>query len=150
MAKVIIVYDSRFGNTEKVAQSLAKGLETGGITSDLVRASDNVVNQLQEYDALLVGCPTHAWRPSKPVKDFLEALDESSMKGKKAFAFDTKYSSRFAGSAAKHIEKALSKQGAAIIRKRASAIVEGNEGPLVTGTENKFTDIGREIATLLQ
>ena len=150
MSKVIIVYDSQFGNTEKVAQSLAKGLETGGITPNLVRASDNVVHQLQEYDALFVGCPTHAWRPSKLVKEFLEALDDSSVKGKKAFAFDTKYSSRFAGSAAKHIEKALSKQGAEIIRERASAIVEGNEGPLAAGTEDQFMRIGSEIATLLQ
>ena len=71
MSKAIIVYDSRFGNTEKVAQSLAKGLETGGISTDLFRASDDLVSKLQEYDALLVGCPTHAWRSSKLVKEFV-------------------------------------------------------------------------------
>ena len=150
MSKAIIVYDSRFGNTERVARALSTGLETGGINSDLIRASNDAALRLQEYDALFVGCPTHAWRPSKSVKEFLAALDESSVRGKKAFAFDTKYSSRFAGSAAKHIEKALSKKGAEIIRERVSAIVEGNEGPLAAGTEDRFIKIGGEIATLLQ
>ncbi len=149
MKKAIIVYHSQFGNTEKVARALAKGLEdSGSVSVDVFRASEVDVDRLQECDILLVGAPTHAWRPSKPVKEFIERISLSDLSGKKVFAFDTKYKSRLAGSAAKHIEKALLKLGAEIMRERQSAIVEGNEGPLEEGTESTFTSIGLEIATL--
>jgi flavorubredoxin len=37
LGKALIVYDSMFGNTEKVAMALAKGLEEGGVNVDCVR-----------------------------------------------------------------------------------------------------------------
>lgn len=149
LKKAIVVYDSLYGNTEKVARALAQGLESGEIKTDLIQAGEIDVNRLQDYDLVLVGSPTHAWRPSKLVKEFLGRINESALSGKKAFAFDTKLSSRLAGSAAKHIEKALSKQGAEIVRVWMSAIVTGREGPLEEGTEKKFKDIGFEIAELI-
>ena len=151
MKKAIIVYDTVYGNTEKVARALAQGLESShAVSVTLTRASEADASRLSEYDIVLVGSPTHAWNASKPIKEFLHGLAKSGLKGKKAFAFDTKMRSRIAGSAAKHIEKELSKLGAEIARASASAIVEGNEGPLEEGTESTFTRIGLDIANTIR
>jgi flavorubredoxin len=152
MKNAIIVYDSVYGNTERVARALAQGLEKSGtVKATLFRADVADVGRLTEYDILIVGAPTHAWRASVPIKKFLGKIGESALKGKKAFAFDTKMKGRFAGSgASRDIENSLSKLGANIVKERMSAIVKGKEGPLEEDTESKFTGIGLEIAKKIQ
>jgi flavorubredoxin len=151
MKKAMIVYDTVFGNTEKVASALAQGLESSHTVSvTLSRASETDAIRLSECDILLVGAPTHAWNASKPIKEFLQRISKSGLKGKRAFAFDTKMRSRMAGSAAKQIEKELSKLGAEIVRASASAIVQGREGPLEEGTESTFMSIGLDLANMIR
>ena len=88
---------------------------------------------------------------SKPMKDFLLKLEEGQrLKGKSGFAFDTKFGSPLAGSAAKFIEKNLAHLGMNIIRPRQSAIVEKTEGPLEEGEMEAFERIGYEIGNALR
>ena len=151
MKNAVIVYDSVYGNTEKVARALAQGMEkSGSVKAALFRVNEADVGKLTEYDVILVGAPTHAWNASKPMRMFLDEIGESALKGKKSFAFDTKMKSRLAGSGAKHIEERLLKLGAEIVRERVSAIVKGREGPLEDGAESKFIGIGLEIAKVIQ
>jgi len=151
MKNAIVIYDSVYGHTEKVARALAQGLEKSGtVKAILFRANEADVGRPGEYDVLLVGAPTHAWYASEPIRKLLGKIGESALKGTKAFAFDTKMRSRLAGSGAKHIEERLSKLGAEIVKDRTSAIVMGREGPLEEGTESKFAGIGLEIAKTIQ
>jgi flavorubredoxin len=152
MKNAIVVYDSVYGNTERVARALAQGLEKSGtVKVTLFRPDETDVSRLSEYDILLVGAPTHAWRASDPIRKFLAKLSESAIRGKKVFAFDTRMRSRFAGSgASKDIENSLSKLGADVVKERVSAIVTGKEGPLEEGAESNFTSIGFEIAKMIQ
>ena len=107
MSKAIVIYHTKFGNTEKIAKALARGMEKQGVKVDCVKADEVDVDKLVEYDFLAIGGPTHTFGVSKPMKAFLEKLKSVNIKGKKAFAFDTKYKSRWAGSAGKGIEKML-------------------------------------------
>jgi flavorubredoxin len=150
MKKAIVVYDSIYGNTEKVARALAQGLENSGtVKAEVIRADIADATRISDYDMIIIGAPTHAWKPSQKAREFLGRLDASSLRGKKGFAFDTKYRSRLAGSAAKKIQSTLSKLGAEIVTDSVSAIVTGSEGPLEKGTEEKFTDIGFKISRLI-
>ncbi|MFX1538357.1 MAG: hypothetical protein ACFFDI_29555, partial [Promethearchaeota archaeon] len=79
-----------------------------------------------------------------------QELENVDFSGKRAFAFDTKYKSRFAGSAGKKIEKKLKKLGMSIIKSRFSAIVLGGEGPLEDGAIETFEQIGADIAKSMQ
>ncbi|MGC8895979.1 MAG: flavodoxin family protein [Candidatus Bathyarchaeia archaeon] len=149
MKRAIVIYDTKFGNTEKIAKALARGMEKGGVKVDYVKADEVDVNRLGEYDFLAFGSPTHAFGISKPMKTFLEKLKSVNLKGKKAFAFDTKFKSWLAGSAAKGIEKRLRGLGMIIVKLCTSAIVKGSEGPLAEGMEESFEKIGTEIAELI-
>jgi flavorubredoxin len=146
MKKAIVIYDTVFGNTEKVARALASGMKEQGIQVDIANVQKVEVNKLKEYDLLAIGGPTHKTGISEPMKDFLEKLKSVEVKGKKAFAFDTRLKIRVAGSAAKKIEKELKKLGISIVKSYSSAIVVGREGPLEEGTEERFTLIAGEIA----
>ncbi|MGQ9506643.1 MAG: flavodoxin family protein [Candidatus Bathycorpusculaceae bacterium] len=149
LKRAIVIYDTKFGNTEKIARALARGLEKGRVKVECVKADEADVNRLIEYDFLAFGSPTHAFSISKPMKTFLEKLKGVDFKGKKAFAFDTKYKSWLAGSAGKGIEKRLKGFGMNIVKPHTSAIVKGAEGPLAEGMEEIFEKIGSEIAALI-
>jgi len=150
VVKALVVYDSMYGNTEKVAKALAAGLESGGVDVDVVKVDAVKFDELGEVDLLCVGSPVHAWNASKPVKEFLERLKSvEGLSGKKAFAFDTKMKSRLAGSAGGKIERKLKDLGLTIAKPSESAIVKGREGPLKESAEGTFKQIGAELAKML-
>jgi flavorubredoxin len=150
VAKALVVYDSVYGNTEKVAKALATGLESNGVDVDLVKVDAVKFDELGEVDLLCVGGPVHAWNASKPVKEFLERLKSvEGLSRKKAFAFDTKLKSRLAGSAGGKIERKLKNIGLTIAKPSESAIVKGKEGPLEESAEGTFKQIGAELAKTL-
>jgi flavorubredoxin len=150
VAKALVVYDSVYGNTEKVAKALAAGLESGGVDVNVVKVEAVKVDELGKVDLLCVGAPVHAWNASKPVKEFLDRLKNvDGLAGKKAFAFDTKMKSRLAGSAGGKIERKLKDLGLTIVKHSESAIVVGREGPLGENAEGTFKQIGAELAKML-
>ena len=150
MSRAMVIYDTKFGNTEKIARALALGIEKQRVKVDCVKADEVDVDKLVEYNFLAIGGPTHTFGVSKPMKAFLKKLKNVDIKGKKAFAFDTKYKSRWAGSAGKGIGKTLKRLGMSIVKPHSSAIVTGSEGPLDEGMEEMFEQIGVEIGELVQ
>ena len=148
--RALVVYDSLYGNTEKVARALAKGLEDAGVEVVVVKVDAVKFDELGGVDLLCVGSPTQAWNASKPMKEFLERLKSvEGLSGKKAFAFDTKMSkSWLAGSAGGKIEGKLKGLGLTIVKPHASAVVKGREGPLEEGAEETFKQIGTELAKM--
>ncbi len=148
MAKAAVITHSVYGNTQKVGQALGRGLKEQGITVHYFKVEEVDPAKLSRYDLLAVGGPTHAFRMSKPIKQFLGQLKGVDLQARYGFAFDTRFNNRLAGSAAKRIEKQLKKLKLKIIRSRESAIVTGREGPLAEGTEDRFRQIGAEIGKL--
>lgn len=145
-----MVFDSVYGNTERVARALAKGLEDGEVEVECVRVGAVEFERVGEFDLLCVGAPTQAFGVYKPVKEFLERLKSvKGLMGKKGFAFDTKIKGWWTGSAAKGIEKRLRSLGLSTVKPYVSAIVKGKEGPLEEGVEEIFRQLGAELARLL-
>jgi len=149
MKKGIVIFDTKFGNTEIVSRALASGLDEGGVAVECVNVKDVQINTLPDYDLLAVGGPTHGFGMSKPVKELFKQLEMTDLREKHGFAFDTKNPPRYWGSAAKGIEKRLQKLGLKIVRSRASAFVKGLKGPLHENTEETFRRVGVDIAKLL-
>jgi flavorubredoxin len=150
VGKALVVYDSAYGNTEKVARALATGLESEGVAVDVIKVGAESFDELNDIDLLCVGGPVHAWNASKPMKKFLKRLKSvKGLAGKKTFAFDTKMKSRLAGSAGGKIERKLKDLGLTVAKHSESAIVEGREGPLEDSAEGTFKQIGAELAKTL-
>jgi len=88
--KIIIIYDTKHGNTQKVAELIGEGLNTvkeNVVTFRNVEEFDP--NKEEIYDLILIGTPNHYGKPTKPIKKFIEDLPNSSLKVKSFAVFDT-------------------------------------------------------------
>ncbi len=136
----LVIYDSLFGNTQKIAEAIA-GV-TGG---KAVRIQDFKKEMLEGVLLLIVGCPIHAWRPSKPTLDLLASLSPDSLKGKSVAVFDTRIKSFLSGSASDKVDKKLVSLGGVSVAPPGKFFVKGKEGPLLEGelenAKNWFRDI---------
>lgn len=142
--KAMVVYDSVYGNTEKVARAIGSGLEAGAEVQ--VKAAGDVdMEQLAGMDLLVVGSPTQAFNMIAGPKEFLKSLTAQSLEGVKVAAFDTRISvaevnSKFLdilvklfGYAAEKIDKGLKAKGGVQVIAPEGFIVTEKEGPLKEG-----------------
>jgi len=92
--KALIVYDSVYGNTEKIAKAIG-----GAITGEVkvLRMGEVNSSELKTLDLLIVGSPTQGGRPTPAIQDFLNKVSESDIKGISVATFDTRFSTRFVG-----------------------------------------------------
>ena len=146
MKKALIVYDSIYGNTRKVAMALSRGLEAGGIYVDSKFVSDCRPDELEDYDIIGIGGPTHFHGVSKSIKLFLSKLEKIKLKDKTGFAFETKAEVPLAGSAGKKIMKSLKKMDLKIIDVNITGKVLEKEGPLVESTLKVMEQLGITIS----
>ncbi len=149
MKKALILYDSIYGNTKKVAMSLSRGLEAGGVYVDSNSIQDFDTIELKNYDVIGIGGPTHFHGASKAMKSFLSKIKHLKMENKQGFAFETKADFQLAGSAAKRIIRYLKKMKIEIIHSTITGLVIDKEGPLKENSLNKMENIGLNIAEKL-
>jgi flavodoxin I len=158
--KVLIVYDSVYGNTEQIAQAIGHAL---GSQEDVevLRVGDVKPEQLTGLKLLIVGSPTHGFRPTPTINSLLERIPMNGLGGVKVAAFDTRISMddidppilRFAGRlvvglfgyAAKPIADKLKVKGGELTIPPEGFFVEGTEGPLKEGELERATDWARQI-----
>jgi flavorubredoxin len=107
---------------------------------------------VKDYDCLVVGSPTHAWRATALIRGFLDGLKAESFSGKSAAAFDTRVKSRLSGGAIGGIEHKLRRLGFKIIVPGLVAYVEGEQPTpvLVDGELDKAKKIAEDLAKALQ
>jgi len=133
--KAVVVYDSVYGNTDKIARAMAEAITPSGEAKAL-RAGEANPAELESLDLLIVGSPTHAGRPTPAVQDFLNKVTQQSLKGINVAAFDTRATAKFAkifGYAAGRIAGKLKKKGGVLIASPEGFFVTGREGPLKEG-----------------
>ena len=93
MANVLIVYYSRSGNTKKMAETIAQGVEKESVTADVRDVKDVAPADLKAFDAIVVGSPTYYGSMAAEIK---KLFDESiKIHGK----LDGKVGAAFASSA---------------------------------------------------
>jgi len=142
----LVLYDSKHGNTEKIAQAIAAGLHEGGIESVECRSlASSGEEDFQGKDLWVLGTPTHygnvPFRFSTLLKN---ALREEHPEVKTAI-FDTRMKNFPKGAMVK-LRKILEKKGKSVVAEE-SFVVEGMRGPLVEGEAEKARLFGKEIAS---
>jgi flavodoxin len=156
--KVLIIYDSVYGNTEQIAQAIATALGSHQDV-EILRVSDVKPEQLTGLNLLIVGSPTQRFRPTTAIDRLLEKIPVNGLKGVKVAAFDTRLSlsdiessvERFfvksGGYAAKPIAGRLKKSGGSLIVPPEGFIVQGMNGPLKEGELERAADWTKQIIT---
>ena len=137
--KKLVIYDSQYGNTQKVAEAVAKS-----ISGKLLCVSDTNTTDLTGVEILIVGSPTQGGQSTQNIQAFLGSIPGGFLKNVKVAAFDTRFSEskvNFAlkiliktiGYAAPKIAKLLEAKGGRLILHPEGFIVKGKEGPLDKG-----------------
>lgn len=155
--KLLVVYDSFFGNTEKIAQAIGEALRPKGEVS-VLRVGDVRPEDLTGLDWLIVGSPTRAFSPSPAIKTFLADIPRNGLKSVKTAAFDTRadvkevnsavltfFVSIF-GYAAQPIAKKLIQKGGGPAGEPEGFFITASEGPLREGELERAADWARKIA----
>lgn len=159
--KILIAYDSVSPekNTEKAAEAMRDALLQKGVDAKSSHVKDIDVASIGGYDCLIVGSPTHAWRPTEPVREFLDKLTPQVANGKSAAAFDTRIKSFLAGGATGGIEGRLKKLGFKIAAPPLALYVKGEAASkeqkrgvvkLIDGELDRARRFADQVASSLQ
>lgn len=126
----IVIYATRYGNTHKVAEAVAKELRSHG-TAQLLAAEEAPSAFPSGTDLVVVGGPTEGHRMTEAVARFFGRLGPEALKGVAGAAFDTRldWPMWLSGSAAAGISKRLRGAGARIVLPEASFLVARATNP---------------------
>jgi flavodoxin len=128
----LIVYWSKFGNTQQIANVLAETFAAAGsaraMSMDRLTAAD-----LRDMDLVVMGCPTHRMNLPEAVRPLLEVLPRRVLRHTPVAAYDTSYKmSGFLAhfTAAKKLAQKLRKLGGKQVVPPETFHVVEREGPL--------------------
>lgn len=144
--KICVIYDSQFGNTERIAQVIAEALSGYGQVQ-VVHASHIQPVELQGGDLLILGCPTQKWGPTSAIRAFLENIPFESLRDLAVAVFDTRFQQPrwMVGSAAYRITRLLGRQGRSLLVPPESFFVKDTQGPLEEGELERAAEWARMV-----
>ena len=143
--KVLVVYDSLYGNTSEIAKAIGAAI-TGEVK--VLPVGEVAPSDLEALDLLIAGAPTQGGRASPPMREFLDGLPKSAVEGVNVGAFDTRMTTKWIklfGYAAGKIGKALKKKGGNLLLKAEPFWVTGGKGPLKEGELERAADWAKQV-----
>jgi flavodoxin len=155
MVSVLVAFDTKYGNTQRVAEAIAEGLKTGReIKATVLNIKKVDSKTIPTFDAFLVGGPAHFGGPTGTTKDFIKKLGKLRLEGKRIAVFDT-YITNPRGSdfekAARKMEELIRKVAPSltIVSPRLSIKVSGMKGPIADDELPKCQEFGKRFAAQL-
>lgn len=159
--KAMVVYDSAYGNTEKVARAIGQALGPSD-NVEVVRVGEEKLEQIAGLTLLVVGSPTQKFSPLGTITRFLKIIPQNGLQGVKVAAFDTRFPQskveeigilaffvRIFGYAAEPMAKRLEKKGGELAVPPEAFYVGDTEGPLLEGELERAAEWARQIASSL-
>ncbi len=146
--KICIIYDSFFGNTEKIARIISDHLSENNEVQ-ILKVGEAEKLDLKDVNLLIVGSPTRAFEPTKPVVTFIKKLKNDEIKTVKIALFDTRidikavnnrlltFLVKHKGYACTTMRTLFMKKDAELIGESVGFFVLESEGPLKDGEEDR-------------
>ena len=145
--KVLVAYDTKYGNTKKVAEFIAEGIKTVEENEVDINHVNNIdLSKDEIYDLIVIGSPNHMGSHTKKVKKFLTNLSKAPLKGKSFAVFDT-YQSKDFEKAVKKLEKQIT-ETMPDMNKALSGLsiqVTGMKGPILQDDLPKCKEFGTKL-----
>jgi menaquinone-dependent protoporphyrinogen IX oxidase len=151
--KGIVVYDTSYGNTKKVAEIIAETLKESGIDVDLFDVKDVKKLSAKDYSFLVLGSPTKFGTMSFAIRGFLGKVKSEEWMNKPFTAFDTENPENIrkkGGSAAEKIAERLRDKKMNQLLPVLKALVLEQKGPLIKGEIERTKEYARELAIKLK
>lgn len=142
----LVIYDTRFGNTEKVARAIGNAI-TDEVKVLHVREANPA--ELDSVDLLIVGSPTWGGRPTNAIREFLNKIPKNALRNVRIASFDTRDDSiltKVFGKAAGRIANSLVNKGGTLVVVPEGFIVKGLQGPLEDGALEHAAIWAKEIS----
>jgi hypothetical protein len=163
--RALVVYESYFGNTKSIARAIARGLRLEHATASALDVTDTHID-LESYDLLVAGGPTHAFALSRPhtrdeaaarggdiryasrgLREWLTDLPDGH-RTRLAASFDTRVSK------VRHLPMSAARSAAHLLRQRrwtllgrpTGFVVQDVEGPLEQREIERAVAWGRSLA----
>jgi len=73
MARILVTYYTKSGNTKTMAEAVLAGIAGSGATGDIAPAERLEAAELLDYDGFLVGSPVYYGLPAAPIKALFDA-----------------------------------------------------------------------------
>lgn len=163
--KTLVIYESMYGNTRKVAEAIAEAMTDAHV----VRVSAVDAGELAAADRVVVGGPTHALGMSRPTTrvqaeaalakqpglalepgatgpGLREFLGTADLTGKTVAAFDTRATKFRLPHAARRIKALAVRAGGTPVARPASFLVT-RDNTLVAGELDRARAWGRQLGT---
>lgn len=149
-ARGLVLYYSRFGNTARVAQSVAEGF-AGQSPARAVSLEEVLPADLPGLSWLILGMPTHYRNVPLEVGYFLDRIPAPALSGVRVAVFDTRYRMPrwLSGSAARRVVRRIRRLGGHLALPPRSFFVVDREGPLAPGEPERALEWGRRAARIL-
>lgn len=144
--RAIIVFDSKHGNTERIADAIGKGLRDSGVSLvSVIWANRACEDDFHDFDLWVIGSPTRWGGPTFKIRALLSNAIRYEGKGRDFAVFDTRYEKMHTGASDK-LRVTLKKGGLTEIIGPEHFVVLGGNGPLKEGEESRAEDYGKRIA----
>lgn len=152
----VVIYDSIYGNTERVAKAIGAALESTGPVK-VLPVSEAKTLDLATVERLVVGSPTRGFSPTPAIAEFVEGLRRADARQLKTAVFDTRLASdaiqpaplrwvvNAGGYAAERIANSLRHRGFDVAEPGGGFLVGGTDGPLKPGELERADQWARSV-----
>ncbi len=122
----IVIYASHFGNTKRIAEAIAGGLQSRG-AAQLLSADEAPATFPVGTDLVVIGGPTEVHRMTQPLVQFFDRIGSDALRGIASAGFDTRlrWPRWLSGSAGAYITQKLRHAGARVIVPAESFFIKG-------------------------
>ncbi|MFA6553063.1 MAG: flavodoxin domain-containing protein [Patescibacteria group bacterium] len=151
--KSLVIYDSQFGNTEKIARAIGQALE---VETKVVRPNETNAAEVQSARLLIVGSPTQGGRATLSVQNLINSIPALGLQNIKVAAFDTRFEAKnhglfirllvkTIGYAAEKISKMLANKGGQMAVTPEAFFVMDKKGPLKEGELERAAEWAKKL-----
>jgi menaquinone-dependent protoporphyrinogen IX oxidase len=156
--KGIVVYDTSYGNTKTIGETIAESLKKSGIEVDLFYVKDVKKVIAKNYDFIVLGSPTKFGTMSFTIRSFLGKVKSEEWMNKPFAAFDTENPENIERAQAENKEWSAAEKIAERLKDKQmiqalpvlKSVVFGQKGPLKEGEIDRAKDYAKELAIKLK